>query len=171
MSGKLINSLVVNLVLLFSVASAFAQQPLAMITVDYDNGANPPRNSELIHKTLNAALAETLKKKLNVNDPATVADLMVMREGTSFRIVIVPKGAVQPTPDEVLVAIRESFLDTVTNILNDLHQRDVRQMREQDELDADLARRKLAETQDQLAKIRSTLRQASHRVDVSPDAL
>jgi len=41
----------------------------------------PRRNPELIYKTLKAAFADTLKKKLNVENPATVADLEMMNDG------------------------------------------------------------------------------------------
>src|SRR5258705_7594398 len=102
-----------GIMLFLTTAPALAQQPLGMITVDWNNdvpGA-PARNPELINKAIKAAFADTLKKKLNVNDPATVADLEMMREGQNFRFVIIPKGAVQPTQDEVLAVIRETFLD------------------------------------------------------------
>jgi len=159
--------------LLLSTAAAFAQQPLGMITVDWNNdvpGA-PARNPELINKMIKAAFADTLKKKLNVNDPATVADLEMMREGQNLRFVIIPKGAVQPTQDEVLAVIRESFLDVVTNFFNEFHAREIAEMRDQDAQELQMIRRRTDEAQDRLSKLRSTLRQITHRVDVSPETL
>src|SRR6267142_6988131 len=160
MSRTIFTSLFACLILLLSTAATRAQQPLGMITVDWNNdvpGA-PARNPELINKTLKAAFADTLKKKLNVNDPATVADLEMMREGPNLRFVIIPKGAVQPTQDEVLTVIRDSFLDVVTNFFNEFHAKEINQMRDQDEQDLEQIRRRAAEAQDRLAKLRGNLR-------------
>jgi len=161
------------MLLLLSTAATRAQQPLGMITVDWNNdvpGA-PARNPELINKSIKAAFADTLKKKLNVNDPATVDDLEMMREGPNLRFVIIPKGAVQPTQDEVLTVIRDSFLDVVTNFFNEFHAREIAEMRDQDAQELQMIRRRTDEAQDRLSKLRSTLRQIIHRVDVSPETL
>ena len=173
MSRFRFTTLLACLILLLSTAATRAQQPLGMITVDWNNdvpGA-PARNPELINKTLKAAFADTLKKKLNVNDPATVADLEMMREGPNLRFVIIPKGAVQPTQDEVLAVIRESFLDVVTKFFNEFHAREIAEMRDQDAQELQVIRRRTDEAQDRLSKLRSTLRQITHRVDVSPETL
>ncbi len=173
MSRRIFTPLLAAAMLLLTSAAALAQQPLGMITVDWNNdvpGA-PPRNPELINKAIKAAFADTLKKKLNVNDPATVADLEMMREGQNYRFVIMTKGAVQPTQDEVVAVIRESFLDVVTNFFNDFHAREIGEMRDQDAQELQLIRRRADEAQDRLSKLRSTLRQATHRVDVSPETL
>src|SRR3954462_10532460 len=136
MSRKLLTSLIAALMMLLisSNSSAQQQQPLAVIAVDwnFDGAGAAPRNPELIYKTLKAAFADTLKKKLNVNDPTTVADLEMMRDGQNFRFVIIPKGAAQPTPDEVLAVVKENFMETVTNFFNDFHKQEIAQVRDQD---------------------------------------
>src|SRR3954469_5727741 len=92
------------MMLLSSVLHAQQQpQPLGVIAIDwgYESADAPRRNPELISKSLKAAFADTMKKKLNVENPATVADLEMMNEGHNIRMVIVSKGAAQPTADEV----------------------------------------------------------------------
>jgi len=95
----------------------------------------------------------------------------MMREGRNIRLVIVPKGAVQPTADEILAVVKDSFMETVSNFFNDFHTREIRQMREQVALDSNEIRRRAAEAQDRLTQLRRNLRGITHRVDVSPDAL
>ena len=173
MSQKILTPLIAALMLLLSTAASHAQQPLGMITVDwnFDGAGAAPRNPELIHRTLKAAFADTLKKKLNVTDPATVADLEMMREGPNFRFVIIPKGAVQPTQDEILAVVRDPFIDTVTSFFNDFHNKEVAQIREQDEKELDLAKQKAAVAHANLTARRAQLREMTHRVDVSPETL
>jgi hypothetical protein len=173
MSRTIIKPVVIALMLLVVSAAGYAQQPLGVIAVDWNGDAAnvAPRNGELIYKTVKAAFADTLKKKLNVNDPATVADLEMMRDGLNFRFVIIPKGAVQPTQDEILAVVRDPFLDTLSNLFLELHQKEIDQLRSQDENDVAMTRRALENRQDQLSRLRSTLRQATHRVDVSPETL
>ena len=173
MSRKILTPVVASLMLLLSAAASHAQQPLAIIAVDwnFDGAGAAPRNPDLIYKTLKAAFADTLKKKLNVNDPATVADLDMMRDGQNFRFLIIPKGAVQPTADEIVAVIKESFVDTVTTFFNDFHTKEVAQVREQDEKDLDFARQKAALAHNRLAELRAAARDMTHRVDVSPETL
>src|SRR5256885_9371293 len=99
MSRKVFTPVIAGLILLLCAAATHAQQPLGIISVDWnsDGAGAAPRNPELIYKTMKASFADTLKKKLNVNEPATVADLEMMRDGQNFRFVIIPKGPVQPT--------------------------------------------------------------------------
>jgi chromosome segregation ATPase len=169
----MITPLVAALILLGITAASYAQQPLGIISVDwnFDGAGAPPRNPELINKTIKAAFADTLKKKLNVNDPAAVADLEMMREGQNFRFVIIPKGAVQPTQDEILAVVKDSFVDNVTNFFNDFHNKEVAQIREQDEREVDFARQRAAVVQSSLGTLRARLRDMTHRVDVSPETL
>ena len=173
MPRKILMPLVAGLMLMLSTAALHAQQPLGIISVDWnsDGAGAAPRNPDLIYKTIKAAFADTLKKKLNVNDPATVADLEMMRDGQNFRFVIIPKGAVQPTQDEILAVVKDSFVDTVTTFFNDFHNKEVAQIREQDEKDLDLAKQKAALVRSNLAELRANLRAMTHRVDVSPETL
>jgi hypothetical protein len=173
MSRRTLAPVIAGLMLLLATTATHAQQPLGMITVDWNNdpAGAPPRNPELIYKTLKAAFADTLKKKLNVNDPATVADLEMRLEGQNLRFVIFAKGAVQPTQDEILAVMKESFMDTVNTFFNEFHAKEVAQIREQDEKDLDFARQRAAVARSNLATLRTAAREITHRVDVSPESL
>src|SRR5258705_4422380 len=167
--------IIAGLVMLLSsdVVHAQQQQPLGVIAIDwgYESADAPRRNPELIYKSLKAAFADTLKKKLNVENPATVADLEMMNDGRNIRLVIVSKDAVQPTPDEVLAMVKDSFLEVVNNFFSDYHAREIAQMRDADMNQLDEVRRRARQAQDQLAKLRGNLRSITHRVDVSPETL
>src|SRR4051812_3519685 len=104
MSRKIIFTLLPVLALALITCAARAQQPIGVIAIDWTNESpdGPHRDYNLISKSLKAAFADTLKKKLNVPDPAAVADLEMMHDGGNIRLVIMPKGAVQPTQDEIL---------------------------------------------------------------------
>jgi hypothetical protein len=173
MSRRFFTPVVACVILLLGSAIAHAQQPLGMIAIDWNYEAvdGPQRNPDLIYKTLRAAFADTLKKKLNVNDPATVADLEMMREGRNIRLVIITKGAVQPTADEILAVVKDPFMETVSKFFNDFHTKEIRQMREQAEVDLEQIRRRAAQAQDVLTQLRKKLRDITNRVDVSPDTL
>jgi hypothetical protein len=175
MSRSIIASILAALTLLLAGITARAQQPqpLGMIAVDWNNEApeGPQRNPKLIYMTLKAAFADTLKKKLNVENPAAVADLEMMAEGRNLRFVIISKGAVQPTPDEILAVVKDPFMDVVTSFFNEYHAKEIAQMREQDMSELAMVRRRADEAQDRLAKLRSQLRAITHRVDVSPETL
>jgi len=171
MSRSIFTSALICLMLSLAVV-AHAQQPLGMITVDWNNDSPAaPRNAELISKAIKAAFADTLKKKLNVENPATVADLEMMREGQNLRFVIVSKGAVQPTQDEVMAVVRESFYETLTNFFTDLHRNEIKQLQDQDSMELHAVRTRVEEAQERLAKLRSNLRAITRRVDVSPETL
>src|SRR5256885_2269730 len=77
MSRRIFLSLLIALALALVSQGAGAQQPLAFIAVDwsYQAADGARRDPELIYKSLKAAFADTLKKKLNIPDPAAVADL------------------------------------------------------------------------------------------------
>jgi hypothetical protein len=156
-----------------SATAAFAEEPMGVITVDWleTPAGAPHRNTDLIFKSLKAAFADTLKKKLNVTDPAGVADLELAQEGQNLRLLIVPRGAVQPTADEILAVAREAFLETVNNFFRELHGREVNEMLDREKDEVDRARARLAESQAQLQRRRAQLRDITHRVDVSPEAL
>src|SRR5687767_10636363 len=124
MSRPIFTAIVACSMLLLGSTVSRAQQPMAIISVDWNHEAVVgPQRTDLIHKSLRAAFADTLKKKLNVNDPATVADLDMMVDRRNIRLLIMPKGAVQPTQGEILAAVKESFLETVTTFFNDFHAR------------------------------------------------
>jgi hypothetical protein len=175
MFRSIFTSVLAVLMLLLSTATAHAQQqaPLGVIAIDwgYEQADAPRRNPELIYKTLKAAFADTLKKKLNVENPATVADLELMNDGRNIRLVIISKGAVQPTADEVMAMVKDSFMDVVNNFFNDYHAREIAQLRDVDLIQLDQVRRRATQAQDQLAKLRGNLRSITHRVDVSPETL
>src|SRR4030095_10370600 len=114
--AKRISVLIASILFLSAaLARAQQQQPLGIIAVDWntEGAVGAQRNPDLIYKKLRAAFADTLKKKLNVDNPPMLADLEMMNEGRNLRFVIVSKGAVQPTPDEVLTVVRDSFLEVV----------------------------------------------------------
>jgi chromosome segregation ATPase len=86
-------------------------------------------------------------------------------------LLIVSKGAVQPTADEILAVAREPFLEVVNNFFKELHTREVNEMLDRERDEVDRARARLAETQAQLQRRRAGLRDITHRVDVSPETL
>src|SRR6266566_6620356 len=131
MSRKIIFTLLAVFALALNTSSARAQQPIGVIAIDWNNESPSGQHGDydLVSKSLKAAFADTLKKKLNVPDPAAVADLEMVRDGNNIRLVIMPKGAVQPTQDEILAAVKESFLDVVKNFFNDYHARELREIR------------------------------------------
>src|SRR5947207_1075428 len=152
MSRKIFATILAALALSLIISSARAQQPIGVIAIDWNNDSPNGQHGDydLVSKSLKAAFADTLKKKLNVPDPAVVADLEMVRDGNNIRLVIMPKGAVQPTQDEILAVVKESFLEVVKNFFNDYHARELRQIRAADEEEVQYIRKNLAEAQERL---------------------
>jgi hypothetical protein len=133
MSRSISISILAGLMLLLAANPAHAQQPLGIISIEWNNESPdaPRRNPEVIYKALKAAFADTLKKKLNVTDPATIADVEPMHvDARSIQLAIISRGAAQPTADEILAAVKDSYVETVTNFFNDFHAREVAQLRD-----------------------------------------
>ncbi len=149
-------------------------EPIALISVNWSfrPAGLPARDSDKIYKALRAAFAEALKKNLNVADPAAVADLDLASAGQgSFQIHINSRGVAQPTREQIIAVAEGPFLETVTKFFNDLHSRELNDMRAQAEHETDTARKKSEEARDRLAQLRNNLRQITRRVDVSPESL
>jgi hypothetical protein len=150
-------------------AAARAAEPIAMLHVYWNAPSRP--DPRIVQKGLGSAFADALKKHLNVADPAAHAELMIRFEGSDVQVVVVKKGAAQPTADEIVAMIKEHFLDTASNFFTDLASRDLQKALEQEHQEADMARRKLEEAHQRLLQIRQQLRKLTRRVDVSPDSL
>ena len=90
--------------ILSAIARAQEHQPLAVILVNWnDRPAGAPHvNTDLVYKSLSAAFADTLKKKLNVADPTTIANMDMGEDNGNLRLIIEGRGALQPTSDEIV---------------------------------------------------------------------